>query len=386
MYSYLKHVKSVFFTKRKGASFTGYGLIVGLIAVISIFAIENIGKQTAILFDLAGDTMENAVTGSGTATGETSSSVSNFSFIDISDASSLALTSSDIIQISISSGNASVSISGDGNPSFRICADSSCSADPVFGNIASLIQNGEFLQIRATASGNLGQTHNINVNIDSLSDDWQITTNNYAPVSGALLHLRAEDFSTGLAWQDRGINNYSVLTSGDPAAVTDNGFPAVEFDGIGDYFQISTTSFPAYLSIFIVADVPSDNLIIEQSVNANINDGFWFYTDAGSPFQVHRNSSEHNVIGPDDWFRNFHLGEIHYNGNGTIFLDGGSVTVVSEEGDSGNTSHSDALYIGTRAGTSINFTGTINEIIIYAYLSPSEQLTMRNFLLTKYGL
>ena len=58
------------FRARRGASLTGYGLVVGLIAVIAIVATSNVGSQVTSLFSDVGDTLTDTasgVSGSGIA-------------------------------------------------------------------------------------------------------------------------------------------------------------------------------------------------------------------------------------------------------------------------------------------------------------------------------
>lgn len=58
-----------FLKKKKAATLTGYGLLVGLIAVTGIAAITNMGEQVTTLFSSVGNKLENVetsgVSGSG---------------------------------------------------------------------------------------------------------------------------------------------------------------------------------------------------------------------------------------------------------------------------------------------------------------------------------
>lgn len=57
-----------FWRKKKAASLTGYGLIVGLIAVVALAAVNNIGGEVKTLFNLTGNAMEAAAGGGDSQT------------------------------------------------------------------------------------------------------------------------------------------------------------------------------------------------------------------------------------------------------------------------------------------------------------------------------
>ena len=60
----------------RGASLTGYGLVVGLIAVIAIGSITSVGDNVSSLFDTVGDDLDEVVadSGAGSSGGSGSSS------------------------------------------------------------------------------------------------------------------------------------------------------------------------------------------------------------------------------------------------------------------------------------------------------------------------
>jgi Flp pilus assembly pilin Flp len=59
----------MFSRRRRGASLTPYGLIVGLVAVTALLAVENVGSSISRLFGGAADTLGDAVSGTGGGTG-----------------------------------------------------------------------------------------------------------------------------------------------------------------------------------------------------------------------------------------------------------------------------------------------------------------------------
>ncbi|GAB5389600.1 MAG: hypothetical protein Alpg2KO_25680 [Alphaproteobacteria bacterium] len=59
---------------KRGASLTGYGLIVGLIAITALAATQNIGSSTNQLFETVGGEMEGVITSSGASSSSATSS------------------------------------------------------------------------------------------------------------------------------------------------------------------------------------------------------------------------------------------------------------------------------------------------------------------------
>lgn len=59
----------IFNNKKRGASLTGYGLIIGLIAVVGIVSIQNIGSNVSTLFNKVGNNMEEVANGTSGSTG-----------------------------------------------------------------------------------------------------------------------------------------------------------------------------------------------------------------------------------------------------------------------------------------------------------------------------
>ncbi|GAB5387574.1 MAG: hypothetical protein Alpg2KO_05420 [Alphaproteobacteria bacterium] len=67
-------MKSRNILRKRGISLTGYGLIVGLIAVVGIAATTQIGSSVTALFDETSDTLQTAQTGSGAGSASPGSS------------------------------------------------------------------------------------------------------------------------------------------------------------------------------------------------------------------------------------------------------------------------------------------------------------------------
>lgn len=96
------------------------------------------------------------------------------SFTDLTDQPTSTQVTSNILQVS---SDGSISITGDGSPEYRICADDTCSSETqTWGSTAGTITSGDFLQLRSTTSGTSETTRIVTIAVNSASDQWEITT------------------------------------------------------------------------------------------------------------------------------------------------------------------------------------------------------------------
>lgn len=102
----------------------------------------------------------------------------DFSFPAVTNATASNNQVSSIAEITgISCADADVSITGDGNPSFRICSNTDCSTVVHdWRNTTTPIANGQFLQFRLTASGNSLGIHTAAVTVGGQVRNWSVTT------------------------------------------------------------------------------------------------------------------------------------------------------------------------------------------------------------------
>lgn len=107
----------------------------------------------------------------------------NFTFTDQSDVATSTVITSNIIAISGINTAASVSISGDGTPNFRICSDSSCNTVLSDWGTSADIENGKYLQLRLTSAATLPTAYTATVSISTQSDAWVVTTGDSDPDS-----------------------------------------------------------------------------------------------------------------------------------------------------------------------------------------------------------
>lgn len=113
-----------------------------------------------------------------------------FSFSDETGVELSTVTESDILQITSIDDDTDISISGDGSPEYRICADGTCSGAPAYTSAAGTIDNGDYLQLRLTSAGAGGVTWSATVYVGEGSDQWDVTTpvNCSLPWGGTIAH------------------------------------------------------------------------------------------------------------------------------------------------------------------------------------------------------
>lgn len=93
-------------------------------------------------------------------------------FTDLTDQTTSTLVTSNILQASLA-GN--VSISGDGSPEYRICADDACNTvNHTWATTAGSIDDGEFLQLRLTSSAAYDTMNSATVTVGTASDQWDV--------------------------------------------------------------------------------------------------------------------------------------------------------------------------------------------------------------------
>ena len=99
-----------------------------------------------------------------------------FSLTDQTGVERSTLTESDIIQITNMDDGVAISISGDGSPGYRICADATCSDAPDYTATAGTINNGNYLQLRLTSSDQYETALAATITIGDAGNQWTVTT------------------------------------------------------------------------------------------------------------------------------------------------------------------------------------------------------------------
>lgn len=204
-------------------------------------------------------------------------------------------------------------------------------------------------------------------------------------------------------WTNKGSGNNTTQSDSNkrPLFKTNllNGKPGIDFDGTNDFLQISSLALDTYISVFIVAKTTTAKpFLVEHSANSNSADGFFFYGDTNSPYNVRRTNGN-NYRGSDDWFGSEAaqaalvidaissapnpMGKVYKNG--TLQADG---AISSAGGNSlSDTSVTDTFNIFSRNGVLFFSDGNLHELIIYnAPLSTTNREKVEGYLAHKWGL
>lgn len=103
-------------------------------------------------------------------------------FTDLTGQSTSTLVTSNIIQATKSG---SISISGNGSPAYRICADGTCSGAPTFTSSSGTLTSGEFLQLELTSSASNSTLSSATVTVGTGNTTWNVTTVPVDPCAGS---------------------------------------------------------------------------------------------------------------------------------------------------------------------------------------------------------
>lgn len=109
-----------------------------------------------------------------------SSSMMSYPFYNLENVAKNTLITSDFIRLNTISGGCGslpISISGTGNPQYRICSVWNCSTVVVdWGNAPSTISANQYLQLRMTSAAALDTASIARVTIGMMHADWQVKT------------------------------------------------------------------------------------------------------------------------------------------------------------------------------------------------------------------
>ena len=103
-----------------------------------------------------------------------------FAFTDQNSLGTSSLYSSNIVAVTgmDAACAATVGVSGQGTPEYRVCSTSNCSSVAINWTTAnnSVAMQGKYIQLRATTAATAGTTYTITASIGPVSSDWNITT------------------------------------------------------------------------------------------------------------------------------------------------------------------------------------------------------------------
>lgn len=101
---------------------------------------------------------------------------SSFTFTDKTDTAKSSLISSTAIAITGINISVTATITGDGTPNVRVCADSGCSSVVDDWGTSAVISNGQYLQARLTSASTDLTERTATISLAGLNDVWSVTT------------------------------------------------------------------------------------------------------------------------------------------------------------------------------------------------------------------
>ena len=145
-----------------------------------------------------------------------------------------------------------------------------------------------------------------------------------------------------------------------------NGKVAVYADG-GDLYAIASLQLYTYNATFAVSKSNTPFLIVEHSVEANINDGFYFYTSNNGPW-LFRRTSVNYASGVANWAGTDQvITSLQYNSSGGVYYKNGTAQSNGTVTGStlSNTQTTKDLYILARNGPVAPLTGYFQELLLW---------------------
>jgi hypothetical protein len=223
--------------------------------------------------------------------------------------------------------------------------------------------------------------------------------------SGLIMHLDAGNpasyLGTGNIWTDlSGSENHGTLVNG--VGYTSMNRGAFVFDGVNDYF-VTNNNFNLSITdkltvqILLKTETSGQKMLMEHSVNWNLNNAFGIFqndskmqfTDKNQGYNVHNSTKS---INDNSW----HLvsattdRSLDATNQSLIYIDDDApnseiVPTLANDNNGNYVSHK--LYIGSRAGSSFYFNGSIAHVLIYNRALTAAEI-QQNFtaLKVRYGL
>ncbi|GAB5387717.1 MAG: hypothetical protein Alpg2KO_06850 [Alphaproteobacteria bacterium] len=204
------------YNRRRGASLSSYGLIVGLISIVALGAVTGIGDNINALFGETGDTLAEVIgedTGAQSAAAPTPTpNVTNLDFPDITNQPISTQVASVIVQPTVD-GTSTMTVSGNGSPQLRTCSDAACSS--VLQSYASSVSlgAGEYLQVQVTTPGSQSSSETITVTGGGATATFSVATG-----SGDCLGANSCAFNTsqGYSGDLGGLSGADAICTNDP--------------------------------------------------------------------------------------------------------------------------------------------------------------------------
>jgi len=170
-------------------------------------------------------------------------------------------------------------------------------------------------------------------------------------------------------------NQPTIVSSG--ALVTENGKPALEFDGSDDALNsTSNVSMPLNNAIAIVAKGIST--VTDEVFNINGTSGLNIRIQSNNVRLLYTDSDQNNVASASN--NQFLLYAGRQSTTNTVYgsLDGGAqLADTSLDSSSWNTA-TGTLHVGARGGTSLEWDGKVQEVIYYASDESDNRTNIEN--------
>ena len=220
-------------------------------------------------------------------------------------------------------------------------------------------------------------------------------------IDGCTLWLDAADKtslalsgSTVVGWRDKSTNAYTGASSGSPTLTTDNGLPAISFNGSTQYFDFGNVNNfgTSQMHIFSVARFSntSDGTIIAKSL----------YGPGAARYSLLRYGSNLESFNNDttaaiaDSNTSTRIITFSWNRTTLYLYVNGNQSASTSNVDSNNLSNTNNLLVGAYNNGSggvppqgIYFTGYIMEIVMYqTAITTSQRQQIESYLAKKWGL
>lgn len=199
------------------------------------------------------------------------------------------------------------------------------------------------------------------------------------------------------SWDDQSAGGYSALGAGSarPLLVSSvlNGKPAIRFDGTDDSLSIANFALTTNFTIFVVGRfTEAKSMFIEQSVDSSFNPGFFFFGAPGADviLQTFRTDSQYVDSAESYWMgaSSTYVTGRQSGGVYTVRKAGANISLNAPTGlNQANTTATDTLWIGSRAGINLFSEGDLFELITYsAALTDGQINQVESYLARRYGL
>lgn len=144
-----------------------------------------------------------------------------------------------------------------------------------------------------------------------------------------------------------------------------NGNPVVQYDGSNDFMTVSSFTVSANMYVLLVTKMTSANMVCEQSVNNNSNDGFYVYGQQNRNVNIRRGSNSYYIEGTANWMGTSNT--VICWSYGTVkqyYKDFAQITKVNEVDQSPSGNATDTVYIMSRGGSSLFSSGLLGMLIV----------------------